>query len=213
MKFAKSDFSLIKWSLLIFLLVLGAGSAIIMASESFIEKAQRDQREAKRQLNEARTRLATAGADRENMQTYMLEYDSLLKHNIIGNDQRLDWVEGLDRIHKQNQALGSMDFKYSIAPQKTYAPAPPLDSGNFELNQSDMTLQFDLLHEEQLLAFFDILRADVNGWFLLDHCALERSGTASLATDTDIAARGPAPQLRAECAGGWFTMKNRNAPK
>lgn len=209
MTFSKSDFPLIQWNLLLFLLVLGAGSAMIMASGNFIEKAQRDQREAKRQLTEARNRLATAVADHENMQTYTLEFGTLLKRNIIGNDQRLDWIEGLDRIHKQNQALGSMDFKYSIVPQKAYIPAPALDSGNFELNLTDMTLNFDLLHEEQLMTFFDTLRTGVNGWFILDHCALERSGMASANT----AAHGLAPQLRAECVGGWLTMKNRNAPK
>ena len=207
MRFSKSDFPLIKWSLLLFLLVLGACSVMIMASENFIEKAQSNQREARRQLNEARNRLATAGADHENMQTYTLEFESLLKRNIIGNDQRLDWIEGLDRIHKQDQALGSMDFKYSIAPQKTYIPAPALDSGSFELNRSDMTLNFELLHEEQLMTFFDTLRADVNGWFILDHCALERNAIAVPEKDD----YGVAEQLKAECAGGWLTMKNRNA--
>ena len=206
MTFSKSDFLHIKWSLLIFLLALGAGSAIIMASENFIAQAQHDQRNAQRQLNETRHQLATAEEDREKMKTYTLEYESLLKHNIIGDDQRLDWIEGLDRIHKQNQALGSVEFEYSIAPQKTYTPAPPVDSGNFELNRSDMTLHFALLHEEQLMILFDTLRTDFNGWFILDHCALERSTNPPEKDDY-----GVAEQLKAECTGGWLTLKNRNA--
>ncbi|MDE2311016.1 MAG: hypothetical protein KGL01_09345 [Betaproteobacteria bacterium] len=198
-----SDFSHIKWSLLTFLLVLGVGSIIIMGSENFVDRSQRDQRDAKRQLSEARSRLATAGEDHENMQTYTLEYNALLKRNVIGSDQRLDWIEGLEKIRKQNRVPG---FKYAIAPQKPYTPAPPLDSGNFDLNLSDMTLQFELLHEEQLTAFFDAMRTDINGWFLIDHCSLERTATTA---EADGFSAGH--QLKAECAGGWLTLKNRNA--
>lgn len=205
MTFSKSDIPHIKWSLLAFLLAMGASSAIIMSSEDFIAGAQRNQKEAKRQLSEARNQLATAEEDQKNMQAYTLEYEFLLKRNIIGVDRRLDWIEGLDRIHNQSHALSSMDFKYSIAPQKAYTPAPPMDSGNFELKRSDMALHLGLLHEGQLITFFDTLRNDFDGWFVIDQCALERHA-AAVDTDKD----GIAEQLKAECTGGWLTMKNRN---
>lgn len=206
MTFSASDFPHIKWSLLTFLLVLGMSSILIVASENFVARSQRDQGDAKRQLNEARSRLATAGEDYENMMTYTIEYGYLLERNIIGNDQRLDWIEGLGKIHKQNQVSGFMEFKYAIAPQKPYTPAPPLESGNFELNLSDMTLQFELLHEEQLTAFFDALRTGINGWFIIDRCTMERTATTAGADDFSAA-----HQLKAECTGGWLTLKNRNA--
>ena len=210
MMFSKSGFSHIKWSLLILLLVLCAGGTAIMVSENLIAQSQRNQREALRQLSEARSRLATAKEDHENMQTYTLGYNALLKRNVIGNDQRLDWIEGLEKIRKLNRVPGSIGFKYAIAPQKPYTPAPPLDNGNFDLNLSGMTLQFELLHEEQLIDFFDALRTDINGWFIIDHCALER--TAATADDDDgLRASSAVPQLKAECTGGWLTLKNRNA--
>ncbi len=200
MTFSQSDLPHLKWHLLIFLLVLGTGSAAVMLSESFVTQAQLSQQAAQRQLNEARGRLAAAQDDRANMATYALEYGTLLQRKIIGNEQRLDWIEGLEKIQQHKRVL---DFKYAIAPQQSYTPAPPLDSGNFELKLSNMTLQFDLLHEGQLINFFNTLRTDINGWFLLDHCALERNATAP--------ETGTAPQLKAECTGGWLTLKNRNA--
>lgn len=208
MTFSQSDFRHVRWGLLIFLLTLGAGGALIVASGNFIEQAQREQQEARRQLGEARAKLTTAEADRENMRTYTLEYNALLKRNVIGDDQRLDWIEGLDAIHRQGKATGRMDFKYSIVPQRAYTPAPALDSGNFELNRSDMTLQFDVLHEEQLMAFFDTMRGNIKGWFILDKCALERVATPLGNTDFDVAG-----QLKAECTGGWVTLRSRSAPK
>ncbi len=206
MTFSTSDFSHIKWSLLIFLFVLCTGGAAIMVSENIVAQSQHDQRDAMRQLNEARSRLALAEEDHKNMQTYTLEYNTLLKRNVIGNDQRLDWIEGLEKIHKQNRVPGFMEFKYAIAPQKPYIPAPPLDNGNFNINLSGMTLQFELLHEEQLTAFFDALRTGINGWFILDHCTMERTNAAADHDDF-----GVAHQLKAECTGGWLTLKNRNA--
>lgn len=202
MTFSTADFPHLKWSLLIFLSVLCAGGTAIVVSHNFLAHAQREQRAAQHQLITARSQLAGANEDRENMRTYTFEYGELLKRNIIGDDQRLDWIEGLEKIRKQHRVL---DFKFSIAPQHPYTPPPtpekgPLDSGNFELNMSDMSLQFDLLHEEQLMDFFNALHTDVSGWFILDHCAIERS------TDSDAAI-----QLKAECAGGWLTLKNRDA--
>lgn len=203
MTFSKSDFALIKWSLFTFLLVLALGSAAIIASEDYIARAQVEQRATQRQLNEARKQLAAAEEDRENMNTYTLEYGSLLERNIIGSDQRLDWIEGLDRIHQQNRV---QDFKYAIAPQQMYTPAPALDSGNFEPYLSTMTLQFNLLHEGQLINFFDTLRNDIKGWFIIDHCSIERDSLAS-----NPAKHNSSAQLKADCTGGWLTLKNRNA--
>lgn len=205
MTFSKADFSLVKWSVLIFLSVLCAGGLAITISENFATQARRNQGDAMRQLNEARSNLALAEQDRGNMQTYTQEYDALLKRNVIGNDQRLDWIEGLEKIHRQNHVPGLMEFKYAISPQKPYKPAPPLDSGSFNLNLSNMTLQFELLHEEQLTAFFDALRTDINGWFILDHCSMERINAAASLDDFRVA-----HHLKAECTGGWLTLNNRN---
>lgn len=197
MTFSRADFPHLKWRLLTFLSALCASGLALVSSGNLVAQTQREQQTAQRQLHETRSQLAAANEDRENMQAYTLEYGELLKRNIIGDGQRLDWIEGLEKIRKQHRVL---DFKYTIAPQHLYTPPPtpgkePLDSGNFELNMSDMTLQFELLHEEQLMDFFDVLRTDTMGWFILDHCALERS-----------AAPNAAPQLKAACTGGWLTL-------
>jgi hypothetical protein len=197
MTFISADFTYLKWSLLIFLAALCIGSAAIVVSENFVTHAQREQQAAQRQLNTARGQFASANKDSENIKAYTFEYGELLKRNIIGDDQRMDWIEGLEKIRKQHRVL---DFKYSIAPQHPYTPPAPLDSGNFKLNMSEMTLQFDLLHEEQLMSFFDTMRTDISGWFILDHCTMERSA----APDETV-------QLKAACTGGWLTLKNKNA--
>lgn len=208
MTFSRFDFLYLRWCLLVFLLVLGLGGILIVASKNFTEKAQRDRQEAQRQLREARIQLATAEADRENMRDYMLEYNALLSRNVIGNDRRLDWVEGLSRISRHDKPQAAINFTYSILPQKAFSSAPVLDGGNFEINRSDMALQFDLLHEGQLITFFDMLRSDISGWYILDKCVLERSVVVQ-----EGGGFGVSKQLRAECAGGWITLRDRRMPK
>ena len=197
MSLSQSDLPHLKWSLLIFLLVLCAGATAIIASESVIAREQRQQQDAQNQLSVARELLATAQQDKVNMKDYTFEYDELVKRNIIGDDRRLDWIEGLEKIQQQHPVL---DFKYTIAPQQPYIQPATLDSGNFDIKQSGMTLQFYLLHEAQLLDFFDTLRTNHMGWFSLDHCALERNA------DSHAIA-----QLKAECTGGWLTLQSRSA--
>ncbi len=207
MTLSKADFPYIKWSLLAFVLALVCGSAALAISGSYVSRAQQQQKSAQHQLSEAqrqlgaeRSRLAVAQNDQKNMATYAQEYAALLDRKIIGSDQRLDWIEGLDKIRKQNRVL---DYKYSISPQQPYTPPLLVDSGNFDLNRSAMNLHFDLLHEEQLMNFFDALRTDVEGLFILDRCALARNVAAP--------ENSAAPQLTAECSGGWLTLQSRSA--
>ena len=198
MTFSKSDLPYIQWPLLSFFFILSVGSVAIMLSANYVSQAHHQQQTGQRQLSEARSRLAAAQDDRQNMATYAREYSEMLQRKIIGNDQRLDWIEDLEKINRQNKVL---DFKYSISPQQPYTPALPLESGNFELKLSPMSLQFDLLHEQQLINFLDLLR-NSQGWFVLDHCALERNSA--------VPENSLASHLKAECGGGWLTLHNRN---
>jgi len=209
MTFSQSDLPHIKWSLLTFLLALSLTVGGVWSSTRFIVQAQLEEKIAQQQLTEARKQIDTARSDQENMNVYMQEYSLLLKQKIIGDDQRLDWMEGLSKLHQQEHVL---DFKYTIAPQQPYTPAPALESGNYQLNLSNMTLQIDLLHENQLIQFLDSLRRNMNGWFILERCSLERTVASnninpdSASTTTTVPA-----QLKAECTGGWLTLKTKEA--
>ena len=198
MSFSVADLPNIKWSLGAFVLSIALGSGIVALSEGYLNQSMKERQAAQKQLGDARTQLVAAQSDQENMSAYAMEYNSLLAQKIIGNEQRLDWLEELEKLRQQGTVL---DFKYTIAPQQSYTPSPPVDAGNFQLNRSSMNLQIDLLHEEQLLHLFAAMRKQMKGWFMLDGCTLSRTGSADEMTP-----------LKADCTGGWFTMKNKNAP-
>lgn len=195
---SKDDLLDLKWSLGAFLLGLALSGSLLYFSEKYQDISLKDRQIAQQHLTEARTQLSAAQNDQENMSSYALEYNALVAQKVIGDEQRLDWMEGLERLREQGNVL---DLKYTIAPQQSYVPSPSLDAGNFQLSRSSMTLQLDLLHEEQLLRLLNTMHTRMNGWFMLDGCSLSRIGAADELTP-----------LKAECTGGWFTMKSRGAP-
>lgn len=199
MKFSRADFPLIQWGLLSFGVAVVISLIIVFTTNEYATKAAKDLRNAQGQLNDARNRLTAAQDDRVNMSAFAEQYGVLKANKIIGDEQRLDWIEGMEAIRRQNLVT---DFRYTIAPQKAFSSKSPLDSGNFDIHYSEMKLQFDLLHEGQLLDFFTALRSQIKGWYQLEGCTLHR------AADDD-----GATQLKAECSGGWITLKNRNEPK
>lgn len=203
MKLSKSDFLLMRRSILAICASVAISTVVLYSSGKYAEKTQRDFRSARSMGNDARNRLTAAHEDQKNMSIYADEYGALIDRKIIGDDQRLDWMEGLEKLRRQNLVA---DFRYSIAPQKKYAPQPPIDSGNFDIHYSEMKLQFDLLHEAQLVKFFAALHSQIKGHYQLESCALRRIAAENTATAAST-------RLKAECNGGWITLKNRSAPQ
>ncbi len=198
MKFNPSDFRLIRWSMLAICATAFASALILYSSAKYAEQTRKNHGDALQQLNEARSHLNGALEDKENMAVYADKYATLADFSVIGDDRRLDWVEGLENIRQQDLVT---DFRYNIAPQTAYVPQPPIDSGDFDIRYSEMKLQFDLLHEGQLLDFFTALRSQIKGWYLLEGCTMQRTAAAD---------GNPAIHITAECNGGWITLKKRN---
>lgn len=207
MKFSRSDLLLMRWNIAAISASAILSSIILYASDQYAGHAERDFSAANNQMRDARNRLNNARLDQEYLATYSRDYAVLEKREIIGEERRLDWMEGLDRLGGQNLVI---DFTYTIAPQQIYAPQPAMDSGNLDISYSEMKLQFDLLHEGQLLDFFNALRQQIKGQYYLDGCALQRVTSTSDGIDSDA----PAPSttnITAECVGGWISLRNRNA--
>jgi hypothetical protein len=209
MKFSRSDFLLMRWNILAICASVLVSALALYISGEYAEKMQMDRRNAQSKLNDARSRLSTAHEDQKNMAIYADEYGTLVDRNIIGDDRRLDWMEGLEKLRRQNLVI---DFRYNIAPQKIYAPQPGMDSGNFDVHYSDAKMQFDLLHEGQLLDFFSSLRRQIKGHYQLEGCTLKRAVAYAGADDEDDNIAAAAANIKAECSGGWITLKNRSTP-
>jgi len=201
MKFSSSDFHLLRWSVVAICSSLLLSGIIAYSSSKYAVSAKNNLLTTRNKMNDARNRLSMARQDLESLSDYSQEYYALENKKIIGDDHRLDWIDELENLRNQDLVI---DFRYNIAPQKVYSPQPAIDSGNFDIHYSETKLQFDLLHEGQLLKFFDALRSQTNGWYQLEGCNMQRT---NMNEDASAAA---GLNLKADCSGGWITLKNRS---
>lgn len=193
MKVSRTDLHDLRWSLLAFVASLfSAGSAIWMSDE-YLTRTLLQLRTAQQQVDAARAELFTTQDDLDNISGYAAEYASLQERNIAADEQRLDWIEEMEKLRRR---FHLSNLKYTIAPQQAYASEPPPHTGNLNINHSSLHLQTDLLHEMQLVDFFAALRSAKQGYFIIHRCELERTGTND----------ETAPQLKADCTGGWVTL-------
>jgi hypothetical protein len=150
----------------------------------------------KEQLMQAEQRFRTSGQEKETIIKYLPEYQRLIDIGFIGQEKRLEWVDGLRRIHKDRKLF---NISYSINPQETYTIGILPNLGGFTLNRSVMKLELSMLHEGDLVTLVDELRAEQGSPFIVRDCEITR-----------IAAAKPnsfAPNMLGKCEIDWLTLR------
>ncbi len=128
---------------------------------------------------------------------YHRRYQTFYDLGFIGRESRLDWVETM------RMALEGLDLPrmtYAIEPQQgVVAPFPSmLGSENIQIRVSNMQLEMGLLHEIDLLRFFDRLQKQAPGLIKVDRCEIANVSEAS----SDAAS----PNLVAKCGLQVFSV-------
>jgi hypothetical protein len=193
---AKDDLHRIRPSLALAAALGLAGAAGVFASGQALRAAQKAHGEAETTLEDIQGRLSRAREEEQDLKRKIARFGELAARGLIGQEQRLHWVESMRRIR---QARKLFDLQYEIAPQRHLDAAP--DAGGFAFMASSMQLSMQLLHEEDLLGFLGELRASVNAHLRIRRCEVERLP------------RGPEegsvlePQLKARCELDWITLR------
>jgi hypothetical protein len=201
MNITVSDFIRIRWSLLFLVLALLVAAATTAVSRGLVSKAQVEQRQLTDQQRDVRTRLGHAQEQEQELRKKIALYQQLLDQGIVGQEERLGWVEQIARIKTARRLL---DIQYELSPQKSVndavLPGGPV-AGDYEFMASTMRLQMSLLHEDDLLGFIADLRRSVHAHLLVRDCAVERLGPAG--------AGGISAQLKAICTIDWVTLREK----
>jgi len=191
-----ADLQALRNPLLALLLVLLAGASAITYSDRLKAAARQQLVQKQSQLKEARTRLQKSGDEKDLIVRYLDGYHQLERAGFIGEEQRINWLDGL-RLANQQADLFGVD--YQIGTQKTYAYAAEFNPGQLALNQSAMRLQFRLLHEEDLMRFLAALARQGGGIFTVDQCNLRHVDTSGVIRYQ--------PNVTADCELSWITAR------
>ena len=199
---AKDNFRRIRLALAAAILMAAAGALLVYAAFEFNQAAGKSKAAALAARADRQGKLARARDEEQEMKQKIARYHQLAARGVIGEEHRLDWVE---RIRAIRQARKLYDIQYEIAPQQPLdAAVAPGASAGHDFLASAMQMRMRLLHEEDLLNFLADLRAAGLAYIRVRRCGVERLPKGA-AADTE----GVPPQLEADCAIDWITIRER----
>lgn len=202
MIFSFADLQYLRWSLCGLACGLSIAGGAAWLGNSYLEHTRERLHSAQVHLEEAKQALRVAQSDQANITRYASAYRSIRERKIIADEQRLSWIEDIKRLERRHHLS---DLKYTIAPQH---PLPHQSgSTNIEVRLSELSLQTNLLHEMRLIDFIRDIHSESAGNFIIERCSLEQVETDETAPRESISSR-----LKAECIGGWITLKHRDSP-
>lgn len=182
--------------LIILVIVIGLAAGIIYQLDQMLTANKRDLAQQQSQMRDARTRLQKSGEEKDLIVRYLPNYQYLQKVGFVGDEQRLSWLEGLRISNQEAQLFG---IQYQIGTQQPYPYAQELNPGQLSLHQSIMKLNFQLLHEGDLMNFLATLGKQSSGFFSVNECKLNRLNTGGSIRFQ--------PNLSAECDIAWITLR------
>lgn len=196
MKFGRTDLRKVQASLLAALLMLAAGGTVLYAAYDGRRSAQLARLTVMAERNDVDARLKQVRDEEIDIKQKSIVFNKLQERGIIGEEQRLEWVELLKEIRDQRRLI---DLQYEISPQRLLEGNP---AGNFAFYASTMKLRLKLLHEEDLTRLLCDLRSQARALILVRNCNVTR-----LPATADERSSGRS-NLLADCEIDWLTLRD-----
>jgi hypothetical protein len=192
------DWQTIHKPLIVFSAGVMVGILLFMTALKYNEGEKTQFMAAENNFNHTQQRYNEAQRDKELYRQYLDRYVRLSEKGIVGEEQRLSWIEVLQEVNKRLQ-LSSM--QYEISPQQK-AELPLNLPQNIELNVSKMKLSAGLLHEGDLIDLLETLKLRANGFYALDSCEL----TTQIGLHRSLRYQPGVPFITMDCTLSWYTV-------
>ena len=148
------------------------------------------------QLQQAKQRFEASGLEKETIVKYLPIYQRLIDQGVIGQERRIEWVDGLRRIHQRQKLF---NINYMIGVQESYKPSFISETGVFQLYRSTMKLDLSMLHEGDLITLLNGLDELQTTPYIVRQCELRRL--------TVTTTRALQPNMSAQCEIDWLTIR------
>jgi len=194
------EFALIRLQVIAFVLTVALAVGAVTASRWYWHQARDFQAWAQQKRNAARDRLFNAETEKREIRLYQPQYAALRERGLIGQENRLDWVDAIRQIQEQRKL---MPISYELEPQQPVRMDGGMELGGYRLHGSRMNLHMDLLHEGDLFVLLDDLRQ--RSFYSAQECSIKRAASG---LPTPLA-----PTLSADCTLNWLTLTPAPAPR
>ncbi len=191
------DWRFLKWPL-VFLTFASAVSAAFIAAGMYYQNIHLEEyNKARTSLKSTHGRYQKLVSDLDLLQIYTQTYDEYLSSGLVGAERRLSWIETLESV---NEVLRLPKLSYTLMPQEAFTKPQLKVERNIQLNSTPMSLEMDLLHEEDLFAVFEGITGTIDNLYTIDSCNISLISGANKALSTQEA------NLRASCLMRWVTV-------
>ena len=197
MKRKDIDWNIIRGALIYLVLTIIISSSLVVGSYYFKEAMKKEFNMHNALFMNISQRYLAIDEEEKQIKTYLPEFVALFNKGVIGEEQRLNWVEVLAEAEA---SVKLPSLAYTINSQRTYTPAFPVNFGKFQLYASEMSLQLVLLHEGDLLNLFENMNKRAHGIFTVNSCTFIKSG--SIIMDNPKAAN-----IAVDCNLDWYTIR------
>jgi len=187
----------------VLLLCIAISVIFIIFTHSLSQSAYEEKQMAVSNLKHARDNYYTAINQKLLLDQFESDFKQLQKEGVFGEENRLNWVDSIEKITKQH-AIPYLKYKIDQRlPADTNLLSQPYP--DIELYKSVMSLQIQLLHEGDLFTVLDELTLQAKGLFDTERCKISRiqSSHASVVdSPTD-------KNFNAECILNWYTLNKK----
>ncbi|MDJ0833572.1 MAG: hypothetical protein QNJ69_08640 [Gammaproteobacteria bacterium] len=191
------DWRFLKWPLIFLTFAVGVSAAFIAAGK-YYENIQLEQyNKAKSSLRDTHGRYKKLVEDLDLLQIYTQTYDEYRSSGLVGSERRLSWIETLETV---NEVLKLPKLSYTLMPQEGFQQPKLKVDRNIQLNSTPMSLDMDMLHEEDLFAVFEGISGTIDNLYTIDSCSISLIGGGNRSLSTQDA------NLRARCLMRWVTV-------
>lgn len=187
----------IRSALFLFVAVLMFSAAIIVVSDSYLKHAYDGRESEKRAMRIWKNKIDGSRESNRIIDEYERSYLKLVNNNIVGEEDRLDWIENIQSIAN---ARNMPSVKYNLSSQKPVENKIGQHSAQgLRIYRSSMKLDMQLAHEGDIFAMLNTLQDRAKGLFSVDRCDIAKSTQAN--PDGNL-------NMTAHCELGWYTFKS-----
>jgi hypothetical protein len=194
MKLSAVDLPKLQLSLLAAAIMIAIGAGTVHFELKATKTAKLERATAQAERNDFDGKLKQVRGEENEIRQKSALFNTLQTRGVIGEEQRLEWVELLKEIRDKRRLI---DLRYEIAPQRPLEPTP---GNGFAFYASSMQIQLKLLHEEDLTRLLDDLRLQAKALIQVKSCTVSRLPRG----EAENALRG---QLQADCQIDWITLR------
>ncbi len=180
----------------LFLVVLLCALGTLYASSTHYDQQQFKARQSRAQAQSLKQRVQSAAGELSQIQRYLPPYRALKEAGVIGVERRADWVE---LIGTEARRIGFAKLNFKMEPAIPVSGPWVPDLQTYRPLVSHMSLDMELLHEEDLFQFFRALDEKQENRYSVASCEIKR-------LPMKLDPHSDKPNLSARCLLLWYAL-------